>query len=245
MTSKIIVCSDTTLKYFIEYMNTFEGYTCMNYSTLCRTPGRCEELLILQNAQFISDSILHNADNVKIVQTEQLCTPVVEERVISELRNISSRYGKPITVIDYSHINREIIESHGFACQVREYISPPQEIIILQKLLENEKRYDFAFVGCINARRQTILNRLKERGYTILIISTFGKERDMMISQCRFLLNIHYEEYFNIFESIRCNRWLQAGMHVISEASIDPPSFSNLHLYSYDSICDESFIDRI
>ena len=47
----------------------------------------------------------------------------------------------------------------------------------------------------------------------------WGEARDKEIASCKLLLNIHHNNDYNIFDSIRCDRWIFAGMPVISETS--------------------------
>ena len=50
-----------------------------------------------------------------------------------------------------------------------------------------------------------------------MIVSAWGDERDRLIAQGKVLLNIHCKKSFLIYESLRCDRWLFAGMPVVSE----------------------------
>ena len=42
-----------------------------------------------------------------------------------------------------------------------------------------------------------------------------------MIGKAKILLNIHYNEEYKIFESIRCEPWMACGLTVVSESSLD------------------------
>lgn len=48
-----------------------------------------------------------------------------------------------------------------------------------------------------------------------------GEERDLLISKASALLNIHTHDNFTIYESIRCERWRQSGMPILSESSFE------------------------
>ena len=85
-----------------------------------------------------------------------------------------------------------------------------------------EKTYDVVFVGWISQRRKNIVTELTKRGFKVLIMERkWGTSRDIDISKAKLLLNIHYHESYNIYEAIRCDRWIFAGMMVVSEDSID------------------------
>jgi hypothetical protein len=235
MTHKYIVSFWAVNKYFIEYMKTFVEY---NLTSDLESLPEINELLVMQNAHWIPDSVLRKTHKLKIVNTEQLCFPDVENRVLGEIKTISGRVGYCVEVVDYSKSNIDILSKHGILCTLHEYNSPPAEISFLKGLVsQSEKRYDIGFVGYVNARRKFVLDKLNEKGYKILITQTFGDERDRLIAQCKVLLNIHCEAHFDIFESIRCNRWLAADMHVVSEASRDYPDSEFLKLMPYDELC--------
>ena len=49
----------------------------------------------------------------------------------------------------------------------------------------------------------------------------FGEERDIELSKCKVLINIHHSDDYKIFESARCEPWLSIGVPVVSECSLD------------------------
>lgn len=237
MTKQYIVSFWSVNKYFIEYMKTFTTHIPINSSDL-DSIETIDELLVVQNANWISDSVLRKTKKIKVVNTEQLCFLNVINRVLNELKTISERVGYPVNVVDYSRTNIDILSKHGIQCDLHEYISPPDEIAYLQGILSrSEKHYDVGFVGYLNPRRKNVLDKLTEKGYKVLVTQTFGNDRDCMLAQCKVLLNIHCEQYFDIFESIRCNRWLSAGFPVISETSRDFPESEFLKLFTYEELC--------
>ena len=65
---------------------------------------------------------------------------------------------------------------------------------------------------------------LNEKGYSVNCITLFGEERDKELAACRIHLNIHCEEDYQLFESARCELWLQVGVPIISENSLDNDS---------------------
>lgn len=240
--SNFIVCNDSVYKYFVEYMNTFiiDGYILLTVGEFIRlNVSVCDEVLLLQRGDWFPTHLLSRCTKVRVVNTEQLCYSPVIERVIRELAELSMRTGYAVEVIDYSYSNKAILDAHRVRCSVHEYITPQAEIDYLSSLIARSvKKYDLGFVGYINPRRNHVLEKLRLKGFTILITHTFGKERDTMLAQCRAILNIHCEEHFQIFESIRCNRWIASGMRVISETSTDTPVSDLLDQYTYDELCE-------
>ena len=43
----------------------------------------------------------------------------------------------------------------------------------------------------------------------------------MDLGKCKIILNIHYSNTYNVFEVFRCGPWLEIGVPVISETSLD------------------------
>lgn len=140
-------------------------------------------------------------------------------------------YHNVVEIWDYSTANIKILHDAGFT-NVR-YVpvsTIPETVTSLRTLYHaSPPEFDLAFCGAISPRRQDILDGLMERGITINIISNstktkWGIERDREIARCRVLLNIHFADDYTVFESVRCDPWLSAGMPVISETSLDDDS---------------------
>ena len=235
--SNYVVSFSYATRYFIEYMKTFTNYRAISSSEL-ESIDTIDELLVVQNANWVPEDIIRKTKKLRVVNTEQLCFLDVEKRFVNELKAISGRVGYSVEVIDYARANMDILKKHGIVCTLHPYDSPPEEKAYLQKIVANrEKLYDIGFVGYVNPRRKYVLDKLSEKGYKVLITQTFGNERDSLLANCKSLINIHCEEYFDIFESIRCNRWLSVGQTVISEKSRDCPDFEFLKQFSYADLC--------
>ena len=73
-------------------------------------------------------------------------------------------------------------------------------------------------------------------GIKVLICEDWGRERDINLAKCKYILNIHWNDEYKIFETIRCNRLLQAGIKIISEDSIDMYENPNLLKCVYDNL---------
>jgi hypothetical protein len=238
--SKYILCSNYGYKFFIEYMKTFYEYIPIILDELTSDIIiSAEEIIILQSSLFIPDNILKNINKISILNTEQLCKETVLKKFLYMINNLKNITKKEIFIYDYSNINKELLQNEGYNVSVRYPKSSKDDIMFLKNLIKNnEKIYDVGFIGCVNDRRKKILNDLTNSDIKVKIISdNYGYERDLIISQCKIIVNIHYEHYFNIFESIRCNRLLEAEMIVISENSLDIPlGYKNLYLVEYNNL---------
>jgi len=128
-----------------------------------------------------------------------------------------------ITICDYTVENNMVIGRDNW---IIPYMYNPIEIQHLKKLYDTtEKIYDVAFCGSMSPYRNRLLEELKSRGIKVLVISysnnqMWKDDRDREIAKCKVLLNIHFNPDYNIYEHIRCDRWVFAGMPVISQDSI-------------------------
>jgi hypothetical protein len=80
---------------------------------------------------------------------------------------------------------------------------------------------------------------LHQHGIDIINIHRWGDERDFLLGQCQIIINIHYDDDYQIFEHLRCDRWLMSGAIVLSETSLNDDSLDVkplLHLSSYENM---------
>ena len=90
------------------------------------------------------------------------------------------------------------------------------------KSLTSTKEYDIAFVGCINERRNTCIQKIKDLGLSINVINNlYGEERDKEILKCNILMCVHYYEDGLFYENIRLDRFLFQDMTIVCETSSD------------------------
>jgi beta-1,4-mannosyl-glycoprotein beta-1,4-N-acetylglucosaminyltransferase len=162
-------------------------------------------------------------------------------------------------IYDYSIANIEIMKKNGIKNKMIyfPYLLNKEENIFLKQQKEinekeNTKNFDYGIIcsaGLITnqlfllnpPRRKQVVEHLIKEGFTVNIISGFGKERDIALSKCKIILNIHGQidkTPSNIFEHLRCNRLLDAGYTILSEESYCmDPSFSkykNLKCIKFD-----------
>ncbi len=87
----------------------------------------------------------------------------------------------------------------------------------------------------VSERRFKIINDLKEKGIQVDVIGGFGEGRDVELFRYKVLLNVHFDEDFNIFEEMRCVRAVFNQMIVVSEKSW----YDDLHiLRRHFLVCD-------
>jgi len=70
-----------------------------------------------------------------------------------------------------------------------------------------------------------ILSELQKQGKSVKILEyVYSEERDVLIGKAKLLINIHFDENYRVFESIRCEPWLASDMNVVTETSLDNPT---------------------
>lgn len=236
---KLIVSSSFVFKYVTEYLDTFEGYIPTTYENLFNhNLAECKELVLVQWSiwQWLPDYVFNLPLKLSIINTEQLTYSEHKSNFIKYITDLESKCGYKVTVYDYSKTNCKVIQENGFISKYHEYVSTKQENDFLKSLITGKYEYDIGFVGGINDRRIYIINELIKLGIKVLVIETWGYERDIQLSKCKYILNIHWNEDYKIFEALRCNRLLQAGIKIISEDSIDIYDNNNLFIFSYDNM---------
>ena len=215
------ICWEKIVPYFIEYAESLEVFSFFisfeieekenlipftSFYSDCTFVYPTNIHMSLMNCVLQSNCILFNCEQMSIV-----------ERYDQTMRFLENG-GK---LIDYSHENCEILMQKYSTEQIcyLPYRCTVKERDFLKKLLQEEKKeFDVAVVASMTPRRVRIVDFLRSNGITVCVIKqTFGIERDRMICRCRCLLNIHANENYTIFETLRCCRWLDAGMRVMTE----------------------------
>jgi hypothetical protein len=177
------------------------------------------------------DTFIHSLDCVKenvhigldvppgfqgiIYNTEQLTIP----RILTKILRLVELAPK-LELWDYSMVNIRILANHGIIAKYMPLKTSGPYLEKLQRFITSTKAYDIGFNGSMSARRKTILDQLAT-SFTVFISTSWGDTRDLELSQCRVLVNIHFDTNYMVFESARCEPWLSVGIPVISELSID------------------------
>ncbi len=104
----------------------------------------------------------------------------------------------------------------------------------------NSYEYDICMIPCNSKERQFIFDELVKKGIKITSIEGWGDERDKKIAQCKIILNLHFNSTFQIYEHLRCDRWMFANKIIISEYSQQEEilDVNNVYFYEYEDIID-------
>lgn len=147
-----------------------------------------------------------------VLNTEQVTRPVVKT-FLSHCKNLD------VKIIDYSLGNIEAMKYLNMNISYLPYQYNETEVNLLSNLIKTSKKlYDVVFVESLSERRAKIISGFWERKISCLILThAWNLERDKQIAKCRVLLNLHFDPSYGVYESIRCDRWLFAGLPVVSE----------------------------
>jgi hypothetical protein len=184
--------------------------------------SRCVDTMIDFLSQNTSDTpfVINSCDQYPptfiLYTSEQLTRP-------SQLENVLEMAKRPgcLEIWDYSAANVAILANHGVQARHMPLKISDDYATRLRSYRAAGQSYDVGFCGWVNERRRAILNACKEKGLSVNIITSWGEERDRALAQCKVLINIHYEDDYNIFESNRCEPWLAIGVPIVSEKSLD------------------------
>ena len=226
----VIVIVDRT-KYHI-----FEDYLKSLKMKLRFYPCRINKGEKIIVVQLLLNLNYEDASFVGLLNTEQL----TKEEWSSYIKNVVMKSNLPLTLFDYSIGNVEHLKKIcSYPSVLLPYKEYDEECNRLKFLLATTpKEYDLAFIGN-GQRREDKINELRAQGLKIYHID--GKwldDRDREVAKCRALLNLHFSEEFLIFEEIRCNRWMSAGLPVLTEDSLyfDATAFKPCISVSFDKI---------
>jgi hypothetical protein len=161
------------------------------------------------------------------------------EQLTVQLRRIKSAcYKYNFKIIDYNIYNSKLLNPSSLYMP---FISSQNEISNLQQLVKSsEKLYDFAFCSADTQRRTKIYEVLNSK-FKCVNIKCFGLSRDKLIAQSKVLINIHKFVNLKIYEHLRCDRWLFAGLPIISEKSMGEEELDIKNLLvidTYDNLID-------
>lgn len=225
----IFIVEQDKYMYFEDYLLSMNA----NVRLYPYTINKGEKVIVMQRLLHMN---YHDAAFVGLLNTEQLTRH--DELMMYEKYKLDDI---KIHFFDYSMTNILILKGIGIEATHLPYAYNEEEMNKLKSMISNnEKKYDFAIVGAENGRRLDMVNKLRSKGFSVLVVQGWRDARDQTIATCKYLLNIHYNEHYMVFEELRCNRWLMAGMIVISESSIYDMhamnQFNNLKIFHYDTM---------
>ncbi len=181
--------------------------------------------------KYILPSVITSKIKIIFINTEQatLANTITTIVNIAEMFKSHNNPNVVCAFADYSQQNIKIIKPYLDKYNLNIYHIPYQynktEINKLKEFKKAEKKYTCVTCGTKTYHRSSLYNQIKKKHIFIQNISGFDEIRDREIARSDVLLNIHCGYLYNIFESIRCDRWIFAGHFILSENSSDDESY--------------------
>lgn len=161
-----------------------------------------------------------------VLNTEQLTNLQKRQQFMRQMKNVH---------VDYSSVNLRFSNvSNKFFIP---YQLNPKEI----RHTDVPKLFDVVIVQPKSERRICIYQQLVKRGFRCAIAQGWGDDRDDVIRRGKILLNIHFSPDYNVYESIRCDRWVMNKTMVVSETSLLPndPVVNHVIFVPYNKIVEK------
>ena len=186
---------------------------------------------IVLGAHLLNDNLIEDIpENTIIFNTEQIES--ITENWKKKILNLAR---KNIVFWDYSQYNLDYLSKTINIKGKLFQIGYQKE---LNRINHNiDKNIDVLFYGSINARREHIINKLKDRKINVkTLFGVYGKERDDLIAKSKLILNMHMYNS-KIFEIVRVFYLLSNSIPVLTEVGSDT-KFNNDFL---DLICKSTY----
>ena len=186
---------------------------------------------IVLGAHLLNDNLIEDIpENTIIFNTEQIES--ITENWKKKILNLAR---KNIIFWDYSQYNLDYLSKTINIKGKLFQIGYQKE---LNRINPNiDKNIDVLFYGSINARREHIINKLKDRKINVkTLFGVYGKERDDLIAKSKLILNMHMYDS-KIFEIVRVFYLLSNSIPVLTEVGSDT-KFNNDFL---DLICKSTY----
>ena len=186
---------------------------------------------IVLGAHLLNDNLIEDIpENTIIFNTEQIES--ITENWKKKILNLAK---KNIIFWDYSQYNLDYLSKTINIKGKLFQIGYQKE---LNRINHNiDKNIDVLFYGSINARREHIINKLKDRKINVkTLFGVYGKERDDLIAKSKLILNMHMYDS-KIFEIVRVFYLLSNSIPVLTEVGSDT-KFNNDFL---DLVCKSTY----
>lgn len=213
--SIIIVCQTNIYYYFCEYITSLLEVKNYHLILLHNLNNFDYKLPYTYYVCWSShyEFLMKIPENVHIINLEQMTIPRLHSMIKDYLHH------KNNLLIDYSLENIAILDNPKV--KFIPYIISDIETSKLIRYGSQTKIYDIGFCGGLSQRRLSIIKSLENKGYICKIIEGWYDTRDFQLGCCKIILNIHYSDTHNVYESLRCDRWAMANTLVVSETSIN------------------------
>ena len=151
--------------------------------------------------------------NIFIWNSEELTLP---DRLRDNINNVNIGY----KILDFSEANINILKKNMTIKHNTLFYLP--YLVNYDEIQNVPKKNEMCIIGIASDARSEIFNYVNKKNIIKLNnIQGWGKERDNQLFQHKILLNVHYDNEYKIFETIRCARCIFNKMIIISNKSLD------------------------
>ena len=207
----IYCCLNWRTRIFADYINSLNiADIIVSYNDI----SQLKRVDYNATCNYIIPFLIDDAYHCKFLPSNTIFINTEPVDTNNKCENIEKVRALGYKIIDYSPINAKIYNSLYIPYQIR-----PEENEKLKKLLkETPKERDVVTVAYMVPRRTQIQIEGYNKDLDIANITGYDEQRDKDIAEGKILLNIHQRDY-SVFEHIRCDRWIYAGMTIVSEES--------------------------
>lgn len=240
----IFICDRKIISFFEDYINTFhnifdvEIYLFFDKDSIKSYLDHYinPHIPIFIFMQFIPQNI---CDHIQfyIDHKYKLCVFNTEQLTRKNYNHIIHSYHRYIYRMDYSEANLFLVSN-----ELNKIYLPYQ--VHYNEIRNIPKTKDVCMIyPHQSVRRNKIIEELKSKNINVDIISGFLGSRDNKLFQYKVLINVHYDQDYQILEEMRCNRCIMNKMVVISEKSLHDDIYL---LRKHIIICDyQEIVDKV
>lgn len=197
------------------------------------------------NCQIVINEPPHTQENVIIFGGHLIKHEIPKNWIIYNLEQVTE--GSPWMVESYLTLLKknpvwDYIEDNVTKLGVEAKILPVGYMPCMTRLKKQEPTWDIFHYGCLNQRREYVLNVLISKGIKVNVaFNIFGQERDDFISKSRAVINMGFYES-KIFNITRCGYLFANRVPVISEIGRGSEPFHETGGFAnYSDIIDKCF----
>lgn len=166
---------------------------------------------------FINLFMTEKHKHIYLINTEQSTRPLW-----SLIINHYAKLG--ITIFDYDQYQTELTQKmlpDKSIFYLPYQITKNESNYLTTLVRKTKKRYHVAFCSTNKSKKRlNLYTQLEGLGLDLIDVNAWREDRDTEIAKAQILVNIHYDKEYQIFEHMRCDRWILAGMIVVSEESL-------------------------
>lgn len=220
--SKIsIVARRNIYHYFVEYIESiiywFDKYDIKNKLVFDDDKDLYQKI---DDSDFIISVQLLLLDSVKvrdIMKRVIILNLEQNTRKTYYYQHILNLIQRGYFIVDYHLGNIDFMNKETNGVYEKQILYLPYLYCSRDKILSKKKRSkDVCFVGTVTQYRYNLLNEIR-KDVNVDVITNFGDQRDNILSDYKIILNLHADESYQVFETIRCYRCIFNHILVISE----------------------------